>query len=827
MKKFKLFALTALLALGTNAFADVVEDGRSVNGVLYQLSKETTGDVTTYTAQVTGFAKTATDAQKKTVSIPATVTGDNAVDYKVTSFKSGWTAANDKLESLTIDVTNFAKDDFNANIFTGLDAVKTIKITDTTAAKDAKVKAFPASAISATAKGKLESVDLSGSNINELAASAFNGCTKLAAFDLTKITKIGESAFQGCTAITALTLPAGITSVGDNAFKGMTELATVTINISNDDLKTIGAWFSGDSKIASLTISSAKLEEIASGAFADAIITTLDLSKATALKTVANDSFKNNKYTSVKLGGTKLTAIPTSLTSGAAGSLVEITLPTAAGYTTIADKQFEDFTKLTTVTIGENVTAIGNLAFKGATALVGITLPEKLETIGQEAFAGCTKLAKIDIPATVTAIAKQAFNGCTALAEVTGMEGVTAINNWVFRNCEKLASVPMPNVTSIGAQAFANTIISEINAPKVTSIAASWFGTRDANSEANTTLKSVVLGAAPIAANTFANFTALQSVSLVQGAAGDDVVANAFYGCTGLRTFKYDANSGIAGVVENLAFAACSNSPLIKFETSSVYRNSNTIAPLNTTYGESAPLTATTTEDAGGSGKFYAKFCDVNNDVAIPYSADVKVYAVYVDEGTAYFRSLRNKNGFYEVAANDHVIIKTNEQKTVNIEYLGSSGSIAHNDDDDIFSVIAKCTVTEFQADAIQTTPTNVQVNAAALPRVYNFSKDGGSNYIYRLTNNKNSGGFGFTYFTGTNMTPGQFFIESNIAPAASGRLNMIWLDEDGNVESDATAIETVKTVENEGAIYNLAGQKVDANFKGVVIKNGKKMIQK
>ena len=40
--------------------------------------------------------------------------------------------------------------------------------------------------------------------------------------------------------------------------------------------------------------------------------------------------------------------------------------------------------------------------------------------------------------------------------------------------------------------------------------------------------------------------------------------------------------------------------------------------------------------------------------------------------------------------------------------------------------------------------------------------------------------------------------------------------------------IETVLTTKvQNGAIYNLAGQKVDANYKGVVIKNGKKMLQK
>ena len=43
-----------------------------------------------------------------------------------------------------------------------------------------------------------------------------------------------------------------------------------------------------------------------------------------------------------------------------------------------------------------------------------------------------------------------------------------------------------------------------------------------------------------------------------------------------------------------------------------------------------------------------------------------------------------------------------------------------------------------------------------------------------------------------------------------------------------STGINTVKTVRvADGAIYNLAGQKVDKSYKGVVIMNGKKMIQK
>ena len=41
------------------------------------------------------------------------------------------------------------------------------------------------------------------------------------------------------------------------------------------------------------------------------------------------------------------------------------------------------------------------------------------------------------------------------------------------------------------------------------------------------------------------------------------------------------------------------------------------------------------------------------------------------------------------------------------------------------------------------------------------------------------------------------------------------------------TGIQTVKVVTADGAIYNLAGQKVSEDYKGVVIKDGKKVVNK
>ena len=39
------------------------------------------------------------------------------------------------------------------------------------------------------------------------------------------------------------------------------------------------------------------------------------------------------------------------------------------------------------------------------------------------------------------------------------------------------------------------------------------------------------------------------------------------------------------------------------------------------------------------------------------------------------------------------------------------------------------------------------------------------------------------------------------------------------------TAIKAVKAKDNDDAIYNLAGQRIDASYKGIVIQNGKKRI--
>jgi hypothetical protein len=65
--------------------------------------------------------------------------------------------------------------------------------------------------------------------------------------------------------------------------------------------------------------------------------------------------------------------------------------------------------------------------------------------------------------------------------------------------------------------------------------------------------------------------------------------------------------------------------------------------------------------------------------------------------------------------------------------------------------------------------------------------------------------------------------------PADGARLNVVWRDENGNIDSDPTAIESVINVEEDqnGEIYNLQGIRVNEVKKGLFIKNGKKYVVK
>lgn len=85
---------------------------------------------------------------------------------------------------------------------------------------------------------------------------------------------------------------------------------------------------------------------------------------------------------------------------------------------------------------------------------------------------------------------------------------------------------------------------------------------------------------------------------------------------------------------------------------------------------------------------------------------------------------------------------------------------------------------------------------------------------IYSLA--KENGELGFYQYTGENTVAGKAFLELN------SNAKCILFDFDG----DATGIEKPDAVRSD-AVFNLAGEKVGNDYKGVVIENGKKYLNK
>lgn len=92
----------------------------------------------------------------------------------------------------------------------------------------------------------------------------------------------------------------------------------------------------------------------------------------------------------------------------------------------------------------------------GSSGITKITDLGKITVISRY-FANKSKVTQVILPEEVTYIKEAAFSGCTDLSDINIHQAITRIDGSAFANCNIKADINLPNLTSIGTNAFLKT----------------------------------------------------------------------------------------------------------------------------------------------------------------------------------------------------------------------------------------------------------------------------------------------------------------------------------------------------------------------------------
>ena len=597
-----------------------------------------------------------------------------------------------------------------------------------------------------------------------------------------------------------------------------------------------------------------KVSAVAANAFAgNKNIQSVTFADATINQTINNGAFTGcTALTSVTFGIKTLT-IGKAFNGCTALTTVAFTTPAAADFQTIAVGAFEETAIETLDLTLSHVQVIEQLFEEMNTTLTTIKLPATMNKINTNAFKNLATLATIDFTACTTTdfeIEATAFSGAPLIKTLSLPARLKALKK------NALAGSNIASLTIASSATAGQPTIQEVGGDKLTTLSITGafkgvIGDDAAAKPAFTKLTTVTFGgtvaANAITAGAFSGSTKLATVNFNGALAVGAVKAGAFGNATSVAG---SANTAVAGIkltvnysptadqhtkaFDVAAFSADgSEGNFVKLVTTTAYKEFlasaaggswTNVATANyfSLLVDAALKTANLKVAQNGGTYYYAKlYAGSAYKIAKHQEQDVIVYGAYVDQSdaTIYMENLQIINGFYWIPANTPVIVKTKQSADVILtEADAATSSIKKDASNNASSAIYVPTTTTTglaQIDAVAPLVPYFVAPIADYGFKWSTFKD------ERVLKGQEAANM---FDPETGVTVADFLINCPVI-AAGARLNVVWLD---GSEDEATAIQFVKNANVESdVIYNLAGQKVDANYKGIIIKNGKKMIQK
>ncbi|MBR1521178.1 MAG: leucine-rich repeat protein [Bacteroidaceae bacterium] len=738
----------------------------------------------------------------------------------------------------------------NANAFAGCTALETVQFNSVAATP---AQTFNAGAFSETA---IETLDMTNTN-------------------LATLNKLFE---DNNTSLKSITLPQTITTLSDNALANVILLNTVTFATDK---------FAGASTPAKvLGVQSSELATIGDGALSNTLVKSYDFSKCLKLTTFGSakpfvnaTTTKNKALQTVILPLTSgqtpdfspVTAIGTAFANCQA--LTTITNLEASHITTVVDGAFANdvklaslefpttidaangvkgtpFTGCTTLatltfnTVAGTATAIGDAtnSLFDATAQGALTtlaiIGDFAGTIKANAFSNCTNLTTVtisngkEITGTITAGAiklSETEASTVTLGKLSEDWGVAGIVGPVGTNA---ATVTIGNITV--AQSAVAIVSNNIGTITLGEIAAGVALDVAALGQAETIVfgGEIKTGATVVYTATPNNrLTTINFGSIVIDDNADVIDSGAFDETSAPNLTSVSWNPAVAptnAVFAQNAFGSASvgaGAKVTLHTTEAVAKLYGTPIPLEAnlynvifdavlTPADPDVASTVTVEgidggtyywgiyyNASNTKKYYIN--DVNDD-----EEDVMVYSAFVDgtEQTIYFDPLARSNHRFIIAPEQAVMVRVKGTHNVNTFETAEDPTMRYNSTPAIVNDLMYAT-TVLSWDYLSTNYVGYDLYANL-----NIAKKG---YIDFAKVSIDNPGY---------IAKGKLYVKT--LPSAEANLRVKFLDD---TDDAATVIERVLggKQNGNGAIYNLQGVRVDSSYKGIVIKDGKKFLQK